>query len=91
MAFLITLNIALITLMIAIIIKARNSIREHHKNMELLHGMIREVIAINRSQAEEAELSEELEQKMKRVKTRLLTDIEELMREFLNLYPEKKK
>ena len=91
MALLIILNAALITLMIAIIVKARNSVKEHHKNMELLHGMIREVIIINRSQAEEAELSEELEQKMKRVKNRLLTDIEELIREFLNLYPEKKK
>ncbi len=91
MALLMILNVALVTLIIAIILKARNSVKEHHKNMELLHGMIRDVIAINRSQADEAELSEELEQKMKRVKTRLLTDIEELIREFLNLDLEKKK
>jgi len=90
MVFLIILNIALLTLIAAIIIRARKSMAEHHKNMELLHGMIQDVIAINKSQAEQAGLSEELEIKMKRVKTRLLTDIEELMREFLDLTAEKK-
>lgn len=90
MAFLILLNIALLAIMAAIIIRARNSIAEHRKSMELLHGMIRDVIAINKSQAMEAELSGELEQKMQRVKTRLLTDIDELMHEFLNITSEKK-
>ncbi len=90
MTLLIILNIALVALMAAIIIKARNSVTEHRKNMELLHGMIQDVIAINESQAAEAEISLELEQKMKRVKTRLLTDVEELLREFLNAASEKK-
>lgn len=90
MAFLILLNIALLALMAAIIIRARNSITEHRKNMELLHSMIQDVIAINKSQATEAEISGELEQKMRRVKTRLLTDIDELMHEFLNITSEKK-
>ncbi|MGQ2982157.1 hypothetical protein [Flavobacterium sp.] len=90
MAFLILLNAALLVLIAAIIVRARNSITQHRKNMELLHGMIQDVIAINRSQAMEAEISGDLEQKMKRVKTRLLTDIEELMREFLEQVAEKK-
>jgi len=90
MAFLILLNAALLVLIAAIIVRARNSITQHRKNMELLHGMIQDVIAINRSQAMEAEISGDLEQKMKCVKTRLLTDIEELMREFLEQVAEKK-
>jgi hypothetical protein len=90
MAFLILLNAALLVVMATIIIRARNSIAEHRRNMELLHGMIQDVIAINKSQAVQTEISGELEQKMKRVKSRLLTDIEELMREFLDIAAEKK-
>lgn len=89
MAFLIILNIALLALIGALIVKARKSVIIHRENMELLHSMIRDVLEINKSQALESGISEELDQKLKRVKMRLLNDMEELIREFLNAKPEK--